>query len=922
MNIKRFLRIFIVIGIFFLFVFASSIVSFFTDLWWFQSVGYESVFLKAVTSKLLFFIGGLLFVSLFFLGNAIIAIRTKIPWIIFVPPSVVGQSMSLSQKVIFRFSFAVSIVFGIIGGLALMSQWQLILRFLSAPISGEIDSIFHQHISFYFFTLPVIQFLFSLVQVVVFITLIWCGLIYIGRGSFQIKRVLLSAFKKKFASQHIETEKSFSHKTAYRHLGVLLFFLFILSAGKLYLSLFYLLTSSHDVFFGAGFTDVTVRIPFIYLSVGLALATAIAVLFWGISGKIKPFFATLVLSVIISVASTIVPSFFQNLIVSPNELAKETPYIKHNIAATKKAFLLDHVSERKIDAKTQLTADDIKKNQPTINNVRLWDRDPLLSTFSQIQEIRTYYEFISIDNDRYILNDELRQVMLSPRELATDSIPSRNWINETLTFTHGYGLTAGPVNQVTKEGLPVLFVKDIPPFTTQKELTVDQPEIYYGELANEYVVVKTKAKEFNYPKGEENVYETYQGTGGVQIDSLWKKLMYAIHFGSLKLLLSNDITNDSRIMYDRQIVARVQKIAPFINFDNDPYMVVVDGKLYWMLDGYTMSNQYPYSQQVQFAGQQVNYLRNSVKVVVNAYDGTVTFYLADTKDPLIASYQGVFPDLLKPLSDMPKALRAHLRYPEELFRAQTAMYTLYHMDDPQIFYNREDQWEIPSVGNDNDPNEQSKFAPRHMIMKLPEEKKEEFILMLPFTPRAKDNLAAWMVARNDGDNYGKLVVYQFPKQRLVYGPRQIIGRINQDPEISRQISLWDQRGSQVIQGPLLVIPIEESLIYVRPLYLKSETGKIPELKRVIVAYENKIAMEETLEKALGKIFGIENEDANTQSREKQPVVSGKQGETVQASINEAQAAFDRALDAQRAGDWSRYGEEIKRLGDILQQLRK
>ncbi|TSC95555.1 MAG: hypothetical protein Athens101426_678, partial [Parcubacteria group bacterium Athens1014_26] len=405
-------------------------------------------------------------------------------------------------------------------------------------------------------------------------------------------------------------------------------------------------------------------------------------------------------------------------------------------------------------------------------NVRLWDREQLISTFSQIQEIRTYYEFVSVDNDRYLINDEIRQIMLSPRELASESLPNRSWINEKLSFTHGYGVAGGPVNQVTAEGLPVLFVKDLPPKSEVKQLSVNRPEIYYGELTNDYVIVKTKSKEFDYPKGEENVYTTYLGRGGVKIDSLLKRLFFAIKFNSLKLFLSNDVTSESRILYYRNIKERVEKIAPFLDLDRDPYAVVADNKIYWIYDAYTKTNSYPYSQPISLNGKSVNYIRNSVKIVIDAYDGSISFYQIDIDDPMIRTYAKIFPDLFQPISKMPKSLVSHLRYPEDIFSLQTAIYTIYHMDNPQIFYNKEDQWEIPTISEgqkQGTTDTVAQMGPRHMIMKLPGEKKEEYILMLPFTPRGKDNLSAWMVARNDGDSYGKLIVYRFPKQKLIFG---------------------------------------------------------------------------------------------------------------------------------------------------------
>ncbi|MDZ4384539.1 MAG: UPF0182 family protein, partial [Nitrospirota bacterium] len=466
-----------------------------------------------------------------------------------------------------------------------------------------------------------------------------------------------------------------------------------------------------------------------------------------------------------------------------------------------------------------------------------------------------YYDFISIDNDRYRLNGDYRQVLLSPRELNPASLPQRTFINEHLTFTHGFGLTLSPVNEVTPEGLPVLFLKNLPPSSSVASLSVSRPEIYYGELAGNWVVVNTQTKEFNYPSGEENVFADYEGTGGVRIGSMFRKALFALRFGSLKILLSNDITPDSRIMYYRNIKERVRRALPFLSMDSDPYMVVTQkGELKWIYDAYTTSDRYPYAELVNDAfgslpGNRLNYIRNSVKVVIDAYDGKMTFYIADKEDPVIQTYAKIFKGSFIPLDEMDENLRTHIRYPEDLFAYQTMLYTVYHMDEAQIFYNKEDQWQIPVIAR----GKQADSMMRHMIMKLPGEIEEEFILMIPFTPRGKDNLSAWMVARNDGEFYGQLVVYRFPKQKLVYGPMQITNRINQDAEISRQISLWDQRGSEVIRGSLLVIPIEEALIYIQPIYLRAEGGKIPELKRVIVAYENRIAMEETLDSALASV---------------------------------------------------------------------
>jgi uncharacterized membrane protein (UPF0182 family) len=614
------------------------------------------------------------------------------------------------------------------------------------------------------------------------------------------------------------------------------------------------------------------------------------------------------------IGSSVYPAILQKFVVAPNELVKETPYIKYNIASTRKGFGIDTVEERNISGGTNLDRVDIRKNSATIKNIRLWDHRPLLDTFSQIQEIRTYYDFASVCNDRYMVNGEYTQTMLSPRELSSESIPTRNWINETLTFTHGYGLTLGPVNQVTPEGLPVLFIKDIPPVSTVDTIKVSKPEIYYGQLSSEYVIVDTKSKEFDYPSGEQNVFTEYSGKSGVAIGSFFRKLAFAVHFGSLKLFLSNDITEESKVLFHRNILERVNKVMPFLMFDNDPYMVVSDdGQLFWIYDAYTVSNRFPYSQPM---GRGMNYIRNSVKVTINAYDGSMKFYMADGEDPVIRTISNIFPGTLQPLSEMPADLKKHIRYPLDIFSIQTLVYSTYHMEEPQMFYNREDQWEIPVMGSSTKAEPMESY---YTIMKLPEEKKEEFILMLPFNPKKKDNLSAWMVARSDGEYYGRLMVYRFPKDRLVYGPKQIVARINQDTEISRQISLWDQRGSQVIQGTLLVIPIENSLIYVEPLYLRAETGKIPELKRVIVAYENRIAMEETLDAALSRIFGDVRVSGEAAPPKTAPAPAAREEKGL-ASI--AREHFDRAMNAQREGNWALYGEEIKKLGEIIKKMQK
>lgn len=911
-NTKLFLGIGIA-AIFLLFFSFSTIATFVTDWWWFAEVGQTEVFIKPLITKILISLVTAVIAAVFFLTNFLIAMRSKTDWTALIPEVLLGQPVSIDSRILKKLGIIASIVLSLIFGFITSANWQEILKFYFSTSFGQFDPIFKKDIAFYIFSLPVFNTGLGILRLLVVISLISSGAIYILRGSFSFAG-LLDKFKL------LGLKLSYKGRTepkAQLHLGILLFLFLITAVFSTYLSLFKLLSTQSGPIFGAAFTDVAIMVPILKISIGLTVLVAILTLFWGITGKLAPLLAAVSLYFLIGFISAIVPSIFQKLIVAPNELVKETPFIKHNIAATRHAYGLDKIEERDISADKSLTSADISSNNLTIKNVRLWDREQLLSTFSQIQEIRTYYEFVSVDNDRYLINDEIRQIMLSPRELASESLPNRSWINEKLSFTHGYGIAGGPVNQVTTEGLPVLFVKDLPPKSEFKQLTVNRPEIYYGELTNDYVIVKTKSKEFDYPKGEENVYSTYQGKGGVKIDSLLKRLFFTIKFNSLKLFLSNDITSESRILYHRNIKERVEKIVPFLTLDRDPYAVIADNKIYWIYDAYTEARDYPYSQPLTLNGGSVNYIRNSVKIVIDAYDGSITFYQSDSADPIIRTYAKIFPNLFQPMNKMLKSLVPHFRYPEDIFELQTSIYTTYHMDNPQIFYNKEDQWEIPSINEEQQEtiDATQTVSPRHIIMKLPGEKKEEYILMLPFTPRGKDNLSAWMVARNDGDNYGKLVIYRFPKQKLIFGPKQIIGRINQDAEVSRQISLWDQRGSQVIQGPLLVIPIEESLIYVRPLYLKADTGKIPELKRVIVAYGNKIAMEETLEEALAKIFGLTKDEELPTSLESTTTRGEETGET--EPFKQAQEIYDEAIRAQKDGDWSRYGEAIKRLGEIL-----
>lgn len=868
-----------------------------TDWYWFQGIGFERIFLTRLGGQILLGVGiGLLTFGFLYL-NFRIAHRRRGSQPIWVRLDQYGRQQVDVSQLLNRFAVPAFLLLSLFVGLFAAGRWLTVLQYLHRTSFDLRDPIFQRDLSYYFFTLPIAEVALGLFFFLAVVALLVSLALYYLRGELVFQGRRLRAARR-----------------AQLHLALIGSLWFVLTALSVhFIRIPELLYSTTGPLLGASHTDLHARLPVLRILPVVALLGA-ALLVWG--GIKRELDRTAVGAVVLYFGVSILggslyPAAIQKFSVAPNELVKEAPQLRHHIAATQEAWGLDRVETRDLDGAATLTLQDLRENTSTIRNVRLWDREPLLDTFGQIQEIRTYYEFVSVDNDRYWLDQEYRQVMLSPRELSSAALPARTFINERLTFTHGMGLTLGPVNLVTSEGLPVLFIKDLPPASTIS-LAVKRPEIYFGELSNDYVFAKTKQKEFNYPSGEQNIFTTYEGTGGVPVRSLLRKAILAARFGSLKILLSDDITGESRALYYRNIRDRAEKALPFLRFDSDPYLVITDeGRLHWIYDAYTRSRRYPYAQRLSDG---TNYVRNSVKLVLDAYDGDLRAYVADPTDPIVQTLGRIFPGIFLPLDEMPQDLRSHLRYPKDLFRLQTTLYTTYHMGEPQIFYNREDQWAIPvgAPGQTGDP-----FY-RHMIMRLPGEETEEFILMVPYTPRGKDNLSAWMVARNDGAHYGELVVYRFPKQSLVFGPRQIINRINQDTEISRQISLWDQRGSEVIRGNLLVIPIEESLIYIQPLYLRAEGGRIPELKRVVVAYENRVVMAETLEAGLPQIFG----EGVVETAEPLPAAAGREpvAQTEELAAR-ALRHFEQAQASQRRGDWARYGEELRRLGEVLRELR-
>ncbi len=873
---------------------AREFFSLMVDWQFFREIGYEAVFTKTFTAKLLtglaFGLAAFLMVSI----NLFIAGKRKLPpgmanplW------ESVPQLQHLDlNRLMNGISLLVSVLAFLLAFPIGTQYWEQALLFLNSVPAGLADPLFGRDISFFLFQYPLLDAMNTLARGLLVIAAILTTAVYLFRGGVVTSGKFISAdpFMK-------------------RHLGILASLFLLGLAVSFALDRFGLLTTEHGVLYGGSYTDVHVRLVMLSVMAVLAVIAAVVVsLFATYRSPAIPLITLVALAAVYVLGLKVYPSAVQSFQVSPNESVLELPYIADHIKFTRYGFGLENMELQPFAANKQLDFADIRKNLSTIQNIRLWDEEPLLKTYSQLQQIRTYYHFKDVDNDRYTVNDRYLQVMLSPRELSYADLPNKSWINERLVFTHGFGLAMGPVSGITKEGLPEFYIKDIPPVTSAG-ITVTRPEIYYGESPNDYVIVNTKTKEFSYPTTKENVYTVYSGRGGVRLSSILSRMLFAAYFGNFNIFLSSDVTDESRILYNRMIMKRVAEIAPFLSFDPDPYMVIRDdGTLSWIIDAYTQSSNLPYSKPL--AGG-TNYIRNSIKVVVDAYDGSVVFYILDQKDILTKTYAAIFPSLFKPISEMPADIKRHIRYPRALLQIQAQLFKTFHMTDPAVFYNKEDLWEVPSY-------RQKIMDPYYLITKLPGGKAEEFILLLPFTPSKRDNLAAWMAARSDGENYGKVMVYTFPRDRLVFGPRQIDARIDQDAYISQQLTLWGQHGSDVIRGSLLIIPIEDSLIYVQPLYLvATDKGGLPELRRVIVAYGNDVVMEETLEAAIQRLFSGTLPSARM-------IAKGEAAVTRQPRELGSQALerLRKAREALRKEDWTGFGKHLKELEETLQEMAK
>ena len=907
----------------------------YTDWLWFDSLGYTSVSVTGLVAQVgVFIVAALAFFGLL-AGNVLLARRLARRFERRALPHEDGlwaylarMSEQLGDRAPYARTLNAGILaaggfFALVLGLTAARNWLTLLAFFNARPFDTVDPLFGQDVSFYVFTLPFARFVHG-----------WLvsALLLAAVGTLAVYVVIL------VYELNLDVERLvYRLGPAIRaHLLLLLAAFLVLLAAHHVLDLFELVFSTRSMngaLHGAGYADVHAQVPAQWAMAGLALvAAALAIvsifitsfryLVLGLGGWLL---GALALGVLY-------PTFVQNFDVRPNELTRETPYIEANIAATLRAYGLAGIEERAFPAEEVVTAADVRANPQTIDNIRLWDHRQLLETYNQLQGIGQYYEFAGVDVDRYVVNGQYRQVMLGARELIQSKLPAQaqTWVNQKLVYTHGYGVAMSPVNAVAAEGLPQFFIKDLPP---SGDIPIQRPQIYFGERdrPDQYVVVHTAAAEFDYQRGSEVEQTVYEGRSGVALNSYWRRLAYAWQFHDSNLLLNTDLRLDSQVLYRRNVRQRVAALAPFLRHDDDPYIMVVDGRLVWMLDAYTTTNRYPYSQPIPDATPvgRFNYVRNSVKVTVDAYDGTTTFYVADPTDPLIQTYAAIFPALFVPLDQMPAALRAHLRYPEDLFKWQTRMYLSYHMQNPADLYNRKDLWAFPleREGQDNQPRP---MEPYYTIMRIPGEAREEFLLMLPLVASGRDNMIAWMAARCDGDNYGKLLVYKYPTDKTIFGPLQIETRIDQDPAISQQLSLWNQSGSRVSRGNMMVIPIGNGNLYVKPVYLQAVQSRFPELRRVVAATGNRIAMEPTLPDALARLFEgapITPSPSSTSPpapgslpAATLPAPGGAPSGVARDLARSAQDHYTRAQDALRTGDWGKYGEELRALEGDLRRL--
>lgn len=864
---------------------------------WFAKLGFLNTYLKILWTKIglwwTFFVLFWLFAGF----NMITAFRKGNIQTIKIQQA--GVPVEMSRKVGTIVASVAIFILALIMARNGSARWEVLLKVFNRTEFGIADPAFGRDVSYYTFVLPFYLFLKSWSMGTIILSIVAVGFIYLLSGNVKF-----------------EQNKFSISDQAKKHILTLVMLIAIIIAWSYWLKGYQLLFSKRGLIFGASFTDLKVVRYSYYFMIAVSLFTALLTF----SGARKRQFKQPLIGYGILIGAAIlftgiIPGVSQQISVKPNELVKELPYIKHNINFTRKGFNLDIIERESFPVAESLSLADFSPEGGVKKHIRLWDHRPLKSTFSQIQEFRLYYDFYDVDVDRYTFGDDYRQVMLSAREINYDQISqeAKTWVNEKLQFTHGYGAVMSPVNEIGEEGLPNLIVKDIPPKVTVP-LEFNRPEIYYGELTKTYAIVNTKLAEFDYPAGDSNVTTRYEGLGGLPIKNSFRRLLLAIQLRSIEIIFTRYLNADSRIMLYRSIQERVPKIAPFLRYDPDPYLVIHDGRLFWIYDAYTMTDQFPYSTPHRDG---YNYIRNAVKVTVDAYNGDVTYYVINRKDPVIQTYMKIFPEMFRDFSDMPQGLKHHIRYPMYIFSIQAELYSTYHMTDPQVFYNKEDKWTIPQ---EIYGETETQMIPYYTIIKFPDATgKEEFVLILPFTPVNKNNMLAWIAARCDLEDYGRIIEYKFPKEKLIYGPLQIESRIDQNSEISQLFTLWGQKGSSVIRGNLLVIPVKDSLIYVEPVYLRAEQSELPELKRVIVGYQDNIEIGLTLEEALVKLFsGVI--PVSPQEDEEGVVAPAPVELSIRALILNAQNIYDDAQKKLREGDFAGYGDSIESLEKIFEAL--
>ncbi|MBK9052277.1 MAG: UPF0182 family protein [Chloroflexi bacterium] len=883
----------------------GSLIRVYTDWLWFDSLGYSSVWLTQWGVRTGTLLGFTALAAAIILPNWLIAFRQA--------SQSANSGFNLLRLPGLRAMLVAAALFlAYLFGAAASSNWDQFLLYLNRVPYGISDPIFNRDVSFYLFELPVYRFLQGWTMPLLFITLMGVGALYTLNSWNVMQRGRWQPQSTPALRQHLSL--------------LLMFFALLWAAGNL-VSMADLVYSPQGVVFGASYTDMNATLPALRWQTALMVVLALAIGYNIFRFDWRPLILAGVLWLLVAiVGSSIYPSLLQRYTVEPNELDRESPFIDYNIRFTRLAFDLDSIDPIPFDPGDGITRQDVRDNAVALDNIRVWDYRPLQTSYNQLQSLRPYYQFGELDIDRYLIDGEISQVMLGARELDKSKLSSPTWVNLHLEYTHGYGVVMNPVNEITPEGQPSFYVRDLPP-QMSIPLELDRPEVYFGELMDDVVYVGSGLEEFDYPSGDANVYSSYEGTGGVEMSNFFLRLLFAIRLGDTNLVLSDRINNETRVLLYRQIREMVNTVSPYLQLDDDPYIVMANGRLYWMMDAYTTSHNFPFATPLSNG---VNYIRNSVKIVIDAYDGSITYYLADEDDPIIQAYSQIFPNLYQPLADMPDYLQSHIRYPEDLFTWQAQQYAKYHMLDTRVFYNEEDLWEVPQITSSGTQNKVV-MEPYYVLFSLPGEPETEYLLIQPYTPKGKSNMIAWLAARNDPPHYGELITYELPKQELIFGPVQIQARIDQTPEISEQFTLWNQSGSRVTRGNLLVIPINNSFLYVEPIYLQAESSALPELKRVIVASGSRIAMRETLGEALEALFSDEaiiieapviipgEETEPTDTATPTPTVPGTEA-TMEELIRAANAHFEAAQTAQQNGDWATYGAELEALEVVLAQL--